>query len=94
MKIFVGNLSREATDEELQQQFEPYGRISSVQIVRDLFSRESKGFAFVEMPTRTEAEAAVRGLNAKEFKGKPLNVSEARPRPERRHGGPGGGRRR
>jgi len=54
-----------------------------VEVVRDLFSRESKGFGFVEMPTRTEAEAAIRGLNATQFKGKPLNVNEARPRPER-----------
>jgi RNA recognition motif-containing protein len=83
MRIFVGNLAREATEEELRQQFEAYGRITSVEVVRDIFSRASKGFGFVEMPTRTEAEAAIRGLNATQFKGKPLNVNEARPRPER-----------
>jgi RNA recognition motif-containing protein len=88
MNIFVGNLSREATEDELQKAFEPFGRIKSVKIIRDMFSRESKGFAFVEMPVKAEAEAAIKGLNATQFKGKPLNVNEARPKPE------GGGRRR
>ena len=87
MNIFVGNLSREATEDQLQKAFETFGRIASVKIVRDLFSRESKGFAFVEMPTRTEAEAAIRALNATQFMGKPLNVNEARPKPDARRGG-------
>jgi RNA recognition motif-containing protein len=87
MNIFVGNLSREATEDELQQAFEAFGKTSSVKIVRDLFSRESKGFAFVEMPTKMEAEAAIKALNATQFKGKPLNVNEARPKLDNRRGG-------
>ena len=83
MRIFVGNIPQGTTDEELQQHFESFGRILSVQIIRDMFTRESKGFGFIEMPTRTEAEAAVRGLNAQEFKGKMLTVNEARPKQER-----------
>ena len=86
MNIFVGNLSREATEEEVKQAFEPFGTTTEIKIIRDLFSRESKGFAFVEMPTRTEAEAAIKGLNATQFKGKPLNVNEARPKLESRKG--------
>lgn len=87
MNIFVGNLAREATEDQLQSAFEAFGKTSTVKIVRDLFSRESKGFAFVEMPVRTEAEAAIKGLNATQFMGKPLNVNEARPRPAGRKGG-------
>ncbi len=87
MNIFVGNLSREATEDQLQKAFEVFGRTSSVKIVRDLFSRESKGFGFVEMPVRSEAETAIRSLNATQFMGKPLNVNEARPKPDGRRGG-------
>lgn len=87
MNIFVGNLAREATEEEVKQAFEPFGKTTEVKIIRDLFSRESKGFAFVEMPMRTEAEAAIKGLNATQFKGKPLNVNEARPKLDTRKGG-------
>lgn len=87
MNIFVGNLAREATEEEVKQAFEPFGKTTEVKIIRDLFSRESKGFAFVEMPMRMEAEAAIKGLNATQFKGKPLNVNEARPKLDTRKGG-------
>jgi len=83
MNIFVGNLSRQATDDDVKQAFEPFGKITSVKIVRDMFSRESKGFGFVEMPVRTEAEAAIKTLNATQLLGRPMTVNEARPRPER-----------
>ncbi len=87
MNIFVGNLSPEATEDEVKQAFETYGRTKEVKIVRDLFTRQSKGFGFVEMPVKIEAEAAIKGLNATQFKGKPLNVNEARPKFEGRRGG-------
>ena len=85
MKIFVGNLSREATDDDLQKKFEEFGKIWSVRIVRDMFTRESKGFGFVEMPVRTEATQAIQKLNTIDLRGKPMAVNEARPeRPRRR----------
>jgi RNA recognition motif-containing protein len=84
MKVFVGNLSRETTEEDLQEKFEPFGKILSVRIVRDMFSRESKGFGFVEMPKRTEATEAIEKLNTISLKGKPMAVNEARPENPRR----------
>jgi RNA recognition motif-containing protein len=82
MNIFVGNLSREATENDVKQKFDPFGNVLSVRIVRDMFSRESKGFGFVEMPGRAQAETAIRQLNATELLGKPMTVNEARPRPD------------
>ena len=83
MNIFVGNLSHEATEEEVQQKFEPFGSVLSVKIIRDMFSRESKGFGFVEMSVRTEAQAAIDQLNTADLRGKPMTVNEARPRDDR-----------
>jgi len=93
MKIFVGNLSRRLTTEALQQAFEPYGQVASVEIVKDKFSGESRGFGFVEMPSTTEAQAAINGLNGQDLDGKSLSVNEARPRnnDRRKSGGGGGG---
>lgn len=84
MKIFVGNLAVETTDDDLQKRFEPFGKIYSVKIIRDMFSRQSKGFGFVEMPDRKEATAAIQGLNAEDLCGKPMAVTEARPERPRR----------
>lgn len=99
MKIFVGNLSREVTDEDLRQAFESFGSVESATVVKDKFTGESRGFGFVEMSSASEAQSAISGMNGKELKGRALNVNEARPREERggeRGGGrgrPGGGRR-
>ncbi len=90
MNIYVGNLSYEVTEEDLKQAFEGFGQVESVNIIKDRYSGESRGFAFVEMPDKAEAESAIEGLNGKELKGRALNVNEARPRSE---GGRGGGRR-
>ena len=88
MNIFVGNLSRETTEEEIQQKFEPFGTVLSVKIIRDMFSRESKGFGFVEMSVKSEGQTAINALNTSELRGKPITVNEARPREERpRRGG-------
>jgi len=93
MNIYVGNLSFEVTEQDLQQAFEAFGQVESVNIIKDRFSGESKGFGFVEMPAKGEAESAINDLNGKELKGRALKVSEARPRSEtRRGGGRGGGR--
>jgi len=95
MNIYVGNLSRDVTEEDLRETFEAFGKVESVTIIKDKFSGESRGFGFVEMPAKAEAQSALTGVNGKELKGRPLKVNEARPRPEGREGGGrrGGGRR-
>ena len=87
MNIYVGNLPHELTEEELRQAFETFGEVTSAKIITDKFSGVSRGFGFVEMPTKAEAQAAITGLNGTELKGRTLNVNEARPRPESRQGG-------
>jgi RNA recognition motif-containing protein len=94
VNIYVGNLSREVTEGDLRQAFEAFGQVTSVNIIKDKFSNESRGFGFVEMPSRDEAQAAIAGLTGKELKGQTLNISEARPRAEGRGGRGGGDRRR
>lgn len=91
MNIYAGNLPREATEDDLRQAFEAYGQVETVSIIKDRFSGESRGFGFVEMPSRTEAEAAITGLNGQDLQGRPLTVNEARPRPQGRGGGGGRG---
>ena len=80
MNIFVGNLPSDVKDEEIQALFSKYGRVETVKIIRDLFTQTSKGFGFVEMPGKVEAEKAMTALNTSEFNGKKLVVNEARPR--------------
>jgi len=87
MNIYVGNLSRDIVEDEIRQAFEAFGQVATVTIIKDKFSGEVRGFGFVEMPTQTEAQAAIAGLNGKELKGRSLIVNEARPRPEGRGGG-------
>ena len=92
MKIYVGNMSYNITEEDLRQAFEAFGQVSSASIVKDKFSGQSKGFGFIEMPTKEEAESAISGLNGKEMKGRTLNVNEARPRSDDGRGRSGGKR--
>lgn len=95
MNIYVGNLSRDVTEDDLRRAFEAFGQVTSANVIKDKFSGESKGFGFVEMPTKSEADAAVQGMNGKDLKGRNLTVNEARPRTEGGRGGggrPGGGR--
>ena len=92
MNIYVGNVPHAASEEELREFFQAYGQVASVAIIKDKFTGESRGFGFVEMPSQEEAQAAIAGLNGKEFKGRALTVNEARPRTENRGGGGGGGR--
>ncbi len=87
MNVFVGNLSRDVSDDELKELFANYGHVRSVKIIRDMFSQESKGFGFVDMPGVAEAQKAINELNTKDLKGKKISVSEARPRNDRRSGG-------
>jgi len=105
MNIYVGNLSFDASEEDLRKVFSEFGQVSSASIVKDKYSGQARGFGFVEMPERTEAQAAIENLNGKELLGRQMNVSEARPRTDRggskrqggrkgRSGGYGGGRNR
>jgi len=91
VNIYVGNLSRDVTEEDLRQAVEAFGQVTSINIISDRFSGESRGFGFVEMPDKAEAQSAIDGLNGKELKGRTLTVNEARPRSEKRGGGGGGG---
>jgi RNA recognition motif-containing protein len=99
MNIYVGNLAHDTNDEDLQQAFKSFGQVESVNIIKDKFTGASKGFAFVEMPSKDEAQAAIDGLNGKDLNGQAVIVNEARPRTDNRgghkHGGKGhgGGRR-
>jgi len=78
MEIFVGNLAPEVEEPELTELFKAFGQVKSVQILRELFTGASKGFAFVEMPGKAQSLAAIAGLNGKDLRGKPLKVNEAR----------------
>ena len=80
MNIYVGNLSYEATEEDLRLAFEAFGQVKSATIMKDKISREPRGFGFVEMPSKAEAQSAIDELNEKDLKGRKLKVNEARPR--------------
>jgi cold-inducible RNA-binding protein len=83
MNIYVGNLSYDVTEEELRKEFEAYGQVSSANIIKDKYSGQSKGFAFVEMPVLSEGQAALTGLNGKKLKERAIAVSGARSRDDR-----------
>ena len=92
MNIYVGNLSFDATDEDLRGAFAAFGEVDSASVITDRFSGRSRGFGFVEMPQSAEAEEAIAQMDGKELLGRALKVNEARPRPQRDRGGRGGGR--
>ncbi len=93
MKIYVGNLSYDVTEEELRQEFLAFGEVESVNIITDKYSGRTKGFGFVEMPSVSEGQAAITALNGKSLKDRTLNVNAARPRSDNRGGGSYGGSR-
>ena len=93
MNIYVGNLAYEVTEEELREEFEAFGEVTSVNIIKDKYSGQSKGFGFVEMPTSSQGQAAITGLNGKLLHNRQIAVSGARPRTDNRgRGSYGGGR--
>jgi len=92
--IYVGNLAHAATEDDVREAFEAYGKVASVSIIKDRETGRPRGFAFVEMSDATEANEAISQMNLKEIKGRAVTVNEARPkteRPPRRGGGGGGG---
>ena len=94
MNIYVGNLSFTTTEADLKEAFQVFGEIQTCNIIKDKFTGESRGFGFVEMPNKDEAEKAIAGINGKDLKGRNLTANEARPRTDRPRtgGGFGGGR--
>ena len=94
MNIYVGNLAYEVTEADVKKEFEAFGEVSSVSIIKDTYSGQSKGFGFVEMPKLNEGQAAITGLNGKQIKGRAVTVNGARPKGEgsNRQGGSSGGR--
>jgi RNA recognition motif-containing protein len=94
MNIYVGNLSRDASEADIRQAFEEFGAVSSVAIIKDRITGDPRGFGFVEMASRDEALNAITNLNGRELKGRTLNVNEARPKTDRGGSGGGGGDRR
>lgn len=93
MDIYVGNLAYSTNDDILRDAFAAYGEVASARVVSDRMTGRSKGFGFVEMPDRAQAQAAIDGLNGKDLDGRALRVNESQPKPreERRSGGGGGG---
>ncbi len=92
MNIYVGNLAGEVTEDDLREAFAVFGQVNTATVIKDRFSGESRGFGFVEMPSKNEAQTAIDEMNDKDLKGRTINVNEARPKTNR--GGGGGGRRR
>ena len=91
MNIYVGNLSYDATEDDVRNAFAAFGQIASVAVIKDRMTGRSKGFGFCEMPDSAQAQAAIAGLNGKDLKGRAMNINEARPRGEGGMGGGGGG---
>ena len=94
MNIYVGNLAPQVKEDDLHAAFSAHGEVISVTLIKDRFSGEPRGFAFIEMPEKAQAIAAIQAMNSYELQGRTLIVNEARPREERRGGGGGGGHRR
>jgi cold-inducible RNA-binding protein len=91
-KLYVGNLTYEVTNADLNAMFAPHGTVSSAEVIQDRETGRSKGFGFVQMGTDAEAQAAIGALNGQEQNGRALTVNEAKPREERPRSGGGGGR--
>ena len=90
-KLYVGNLSYQVSNSDLEGLFSPFGEVRSAEVIQDRDTGRSKGFGFVEMADDNGARAAIQALHEKEHDGRALTVNEARPREERSGGGGGGG---
>ena len=91
MNIYVGNLSSNVTEDDLQGIFSEYGKTKSIKIIKDMFTGKSKGFAFIEMYSENEGQKAIDELNLADVDGKKITVNKARPKNDRRGGRPSGG---
>lgn len=90
MNIYVGNLSYDTRDTDLQHAFESYGEVASARVITDQYTGKSRGFGFVEMNNAAEGKAAIEGLNGQDLQGRAITVNEARPKSDSRGGGGGG----
>lgn len=90
MNIYVGNLLFDVSESDLREAFGKFGEITEVRLIMDKYSGKSKGFAFIEMPSKEEAEKAIEEMNGKELKERPISVNEAKPKTDRNSGGRGG----
>jgi RNA recognition motif-containing protein len=91
MNLYVGNLLFNVTDSDLREAFEPFGEITEIRMIMDKFTGKSKGFGFIEMPSNEDAQKAISEMNGKEFMGRDITVSVAKPKTTRPSGGGGGG---
>ena len=91
MDIYVGNLPYDVNDDELRELFKQHGQVTSARVVMDRMTGRAKGFGFVEMPDRAEAQKAIEATNGTDFQGRPLRVNESQPKPREGGGGGGGG---
>ena len=91
MNIYVGNLSNQATEDDLRKAFEAFGQVESANVIKDKFTGESRGFGFVQMASKEEAQKAIEQMNGTDLMGRTINVNEARPRADRGGGGGRGG---
>ena len=92
MNLYVGNLLFNVSENDLKTAFEEFGQVTEIRLIMDKFSGKSKGFAFIEMPSKEEAEKAIEQMNGKDFMGRALSVNVAKPKTDRRGGGGGDGR--
>ena len=86
MNMYVGNLAHNVTEEDLNKIFSEFGHVESVNIIKDRFSGQSKGFGFVDMPDNSEADKAIKGLNRTRYKGKDIKVNQANQKSRRKKG--------
>jgi len=92
MNIYVGNLLFDVAENDLKALFEPFGQVTEIRLIMDKFTGKSKGFGFIEMPSKEEAQKAIAALNGKDMKGRAISVNEAKPKTDRGgRGGFGGG---
>lgn len=90
MNIYVGNLAYSVTDNDINEAFSQFGSVTSVNVIKDRQTGQSKGFAFVEMASNSEADAAIKGLNGQAIQGRNIKVNQAQPRQDRPRSGGGG----
>ena len=91
MNIYVGNLPKTTTEEAVRKVFEKYGEVTEVKLIKDQYSEELRGFGFIQMPSKSDAQKAIQEVNSTEFEGQTLIVNEARPRTDRSGGRQSGG---
>ena len=87
MNIYIGNISRESSENEVKSLFEEFGKVENVNLIRDNYSKMLKGFGFIDMPDNEEAERAIKSLDGQMFNGRPLTVNVAKPKTDNKAGG-------